>query len=395
MKLLKTKKMTNTHLTKRFDLNVGKRCNLRCMFCYYLEEINSGYTQDRSTKQIKDILKLGRRWGKTRVDLTGGEPTIRRDLPDIIAYARKIGYETVCIITNGIVTASIEKLKEYNDAGLNDILVSLHAHDAATHDRLVNVKGAQSKVLKTIENAKSLNIEPRINHVVTNINYEKVSILAGVVAVFQPAALNFIVLNPTRDAINADKALSITYTDVAHELRSAIEAHRTKIKTINVRHMPFCMLKGLERHVKTMWQLQYEKVEWDWCMDIIHKRGLLFMAAAAAYGMLRMWRHPRLYQTNWNTKLHDALQYSRILNDRTKPKTCRQCSLHFICDGVPKQFFADRGEAEITPYTFDAPVMDPSHFIPADEKEEPPRVGDYENIPGTPRMWFKQKTLHS
>jgi len=35
-----------------------------------------------------------------------------------------------------------------------------------------------------------------------------------------------------------------------------------------------------------MWQLQYEQAEWDWCMDIIHKRGSLYMYGASVLGML-------------------------------------------------------------------------------------------------------------
>ena len=176
--------MNGQNITKRFDLNMGKRCNERCMFCYYLDEIESGNTRDRSTEQVKDILKMGRKWGKTRVDLTGGEPTIRKDLPEIVAYARDIGYETVCIITNGLVTAKKAKLQELQDAGLNDILVSLHAYDAETHDYLVKIKGAHAKVLKTLQNANEIGLNLRVNHVVTNLNYTDVSNLAGLVSPF-------------------------------------------------------------------------------------------------------------------------------------------------------------------------------------------------------------------
>lgn len=382
--------MRALNITKRFDLNMGKRCNERCMFCYYLEEIESGNTRDRSTEQIKDILKVGRRWGKTRVDLTGGEPSIRKDLPEVIAFAREIGYETVCMITNGLVTAKKEKLKEFMDAGLNDILVSLHAYDAETHDYLVKIQGAHAKVLRTLGNANELGLHLRVNHVVTNLNYMDVSNLAELVVGYEPKALNYIVLNPTRDAVNADRQLSITYHDVAEQLKKMLDDYAPRFPTINVRHMPFCMLKGYEKHVKTMWQLQYEKAEWDWCMDIIHKRGSLFMYGAAAAGMATMARHPRLYQSDWNTRLHDALQYSRILNDRRKPGECGACDMRHICDGVPKEHYADRRGIEVRSYTGGELITDPAHFIPADELEEPARAGDHVKLPGTPSLLFGQ-----
>ena len=382
--------MARQNITKRFDLNMGKRCNERCMFCYYLDEIESGNTRDRSTDQIKDILKIGRRWGKTRVDLTGGEPTIRKDLAEVIEFAREIGYETVCIITNGLATAKREKLHEFIDAGLNDILVSLHAYDAPTHDYLVKMKGAHAKVLATLDNARALNLHLRINHVVTNLNYLDVGRLASLVVGYAPRALNYIVLNPTRDAMNADRELSITYREVARPLRAVLDEYATRIPTINVRHMPFCMLEGYEKHVKTMWQLQYERSEWDWCMDIVHKRGSLFMYAAALFGLVRMWRHPRVRRVDWNTRLHDALQYARIFNDRRQPAECGACDLRYVCDGVPRQYFEDRGGSEVAPYRIAAPIIDPTHFMPDDEKETDPSPRDFVNLPGTPRLLFGQ-----
>ena len=378
-------------ITKRFDLNLGKRCNERCEFCYYLEEIESGDTRDRTTAQIKDILKVGRRWGKRRVDLTGGEPTIRRDLPEVIAYAREIGYETVCMITNGLVTANKARLRSFVDAGLNDILVSLHAHEANAHDMLTKMPGAHRKVLKTLENAQAIGLHLRVNHVVTNTNYQDVGKLAGLVAPFKPYALNYIVFNPTRDAAEMDKQLGTTYHDVAPVLKEAIECYTSEIPTINIRHLPFCFLKGKEKHVKTMWQLQYESAEWDWCMDIIHKRGSVFMAAAALAGSFLLLNNRRFWRSDNYTRVHDALQKARMRIDRVQPKVCAGCDLRHVCDGIPKEYYEDRGGGDLRPYRGGTTILDPTHFMCQEEKESPMRASDFARLSGTPKMWFGQR----
>ncbi len=378
----------NQNITKRFDLNVGKKCNERCSFCYYLKEIESGDTRDLTTSDIMGILKVGRKWGKTRVDFTGGEPTIRKDLPQLIEFARSVGYETCCIITNGSVTATPKKLKEFIDAGLNDILVSLHAYDADSHDYLVKAKNAHSKVLQTLENAVNFGLKPRVNHVVNNLNYENVEKLADLVVPFEPAALNFIVFNPTRDAIDANKEIKVTYLDVAKYLDKVISKYESRISAINVRHLPFCFLKGHEKNIKTMWQLQYEKAEWDWCMDIIHKKGLLYMYGAAIVGMFPLFFHPRFSKTNWNTRLHDALQQMRMVNDRKKVSACGQCKMRNICDGVPKQYIKDDREGDLEPYMDGETILDPAHFIPRAELEDAISNSDYKKLPGTPYLWF-------
>jgi MoaA/NifB/PqqE/SkfB family radical SAM enzyme len=376
------------HITKRFDLNVGKRCNERCLFCYYLEEIESGDTHDLSTGQVMQILRLGRKYGKTRVDLTGGEPTIRKDLPDLIRYAAEIGYETRCIITNGLATASERQFRRLREAGLNDILLSLHAHDAETHDYLVRRKGAHARVIQSMVNAKRLGVNLRINHVVNNLNYKDVSKLAGLAAEYRPDALNFIVFNPTRDAINADSGIDITYSDIAGHLAAMLEEYGDSFPALNVRHIPFCILKGHEAHVKTMWQLQYERVEWDWCLDIIHKRGLLFMWGAALFGSLLMRKNPRFYHSDWNTRLHDALQMARIYNDRAHAPKCRRCDLRDICDALPRSYIGEHGDRELEPYLAGTRISDPAHFIPPAEREDPPTPGDRLELPDTPVFLF-------
>lgn len=377
------------NITKRFDLNVGKRCNERCKFCYYLKEIESGNTKDLSTEDVKEVLRVGRRWGKTRVDLTGGEPTIRRDLSELIQYAKEIGYETICIITNGLVTSDFSKLLMYKESGLNDILVSLHAFDALTHDETVGVKNAHERVLQTMFNAKKLGINLRVNHVVNNLNYTNVLKLAKLVADYEPEALNFIVFNPTRDAFNADTVCGIGYHEISSYLREVLEEYDTIIPSINIRHMPFCFLKGFEKNVKTMWQLQYEKVEWDWCVDILHKRGLLYLSAATLVGMGMMMFHPRFYRTDWSTRIHDALQFTRIVNDRTKVEACRKCDLKRICDGVPKTYAKDRrGENDMAGYYDGQNIIEPDFYIPDQELEEPRRETDKVKFPNTPWMIF-------
>lgn len=382
--------MTNQsgHITKRFDLNVGKRCNERCSFCYYLDEIESGNTADLSTSEIKDILKLGRRWGKTRVDFTGGEPSIRRDLPELLDFAREIGYETRCMITNGLVSANKDRLAGFQQAGLNDILVSLHASDAATHDALTQVPGSYAKVLATIGNARELGINLRINHVVSNLNYQRIGELTALAADYQPDALNFLFFNPTRDAMHAERSLNLSYRDITTPLLGALEKYSQRFASLNIRHLPFCLVRGYESHVKTMWQLQYERVEWDWCMDIIHKRGAVYMYAAAIYGMLHMLRHPRFYRTDWNTRLHDSLQMARIRNDRVQPSACRDCRLRYICDGLPREYVHHQGGDEVSPYLNGSLVLEPDHFIPLAEREDAAKEGDVVRFPGTPYFIF-------
>ena len=84
-------------ITRRLYVNMGFACNERCSFCYYLEDIVRGTTADADTEEVKRRLRVGRKWGKVRVDLTGGEPTIRKDLEEIVG-----GIEDACDLVQGV-----------------------------------------------------------------------------------------------------------------------------------------------------------------------------------------------------------------------------------------------------------------------------------------------------
>ncbi|MFP5212260.1 MAG: radical SAM protein [Acidobacteriota bacterium] len=358
-------------VTRRFDINVGFKCNLRCKFCYYLESIKAGDTKDLSTEEIKRRLRVGREWGKTAVDLTGGEPTLRPDLPEIVAYARSIGYETVCIITNGSVVGSKEGYIEHLvEKGLNDILISLHGAVDATHEEFTGRTGSYERVLNTARRVSGIEgLRFRFNYVVCERNFDEVENAADLMASFNPNAINFIVFQPTRDALKAEGSIKIrSYREIAEPIKRAIDKHRRTVPHINVRDVPYCVMKGYEPHVKPLYQLQYEKVEWDYCLDVIFKKKWPFFLGSVAFGAMLCLENPYLYRADLDNKLHMALQRARMHTMRKKGPACRKCSVNDICDGLAREYAEMWGTEELSSYSGKR-ISNPTYFMPRDEIE--------------------------
>lgn len=80
-------------------LEVTKRCNLRCRFCF----ADAGSGEDAPTAAVKaEISDIVRQRGAVMLHLSGGEPTVRDDLPELIAHAKRAGVGYVQLNTNGL-----------------------------------------------------------------------------------------------------------------------------------------------------------------------------------------------------------------------------------------------------------------------------------------------------
>ncbi|RPI99258.1 MAG: radical SAM protein [Chloroflexi bacterium] len=122
----------------RMDLAITYRCNNNCAHCY---NARSRQYPELSTGQWKKILDQLWGIGIPHIVFTGGEPTLREDLPELIAHAEHNGQITG-INTNGRRLQDREFLRALTDAGLDHVQITLESHDPAIHDRMVRANGA-------------------------------------------------------------------------------------------------------------------------------------------------------------------------------------------------------------------------------------------------------------
>lgn len=133
----------------RMDLALTYRCSNECSHCY---NARSRRYPEMSTEEWKQA--LDRLWdaGIPHVVFTGGEPTLRSDLPELVAYAEKNGQITG-INTNGRKLKNADFVKSLVDAGLDHIQITLESHDASVHDSMVAGIGAWEETVAGITNA--------------------------------------------------------------------------------------------------------------------------------------------------------------------------------------------------------------------------------------------------
>jgi radical SAM protein with 4Fe4S-binding SPASM domain len=143
----------------RLDLALTYRCNNDCAHCYnvaphspLLQGEEPGMRSELDTEHWKLILDKAWSLGIPHIIFTGGEPTLRNDLPELIAHAEANGQITG-LNTNARRLADERFVARLVESGLDHIQITLESHDPEVHDHMVRAKGAFQQTVKGIRNA--------------------------------------------------------------------------------------------------------------------------------------------------------------------------------------------------------------------------------------------------
>ena len=166
--------MTAPH---RMDLMVsamtdscGKwQCNQKCVFCYAAGQ-QMGKTKEMTTEQWKQAIDRLDAARVPMVTFTGGEPTQRADIAELVGYAKRM---VTRLNTNGV-NLTPELVQQLKVAGLDSVQVTLYSHDEAVHNALVG-SNHHADTIQGIRNAVAAGLDISINTPLCkkNADYER------------------------------------------------------------------------------------------------------------------------------------------------------------------------------------------------------------------------------
>ncbi len=145
-------------------ISVTDRCNIRCVYCMPETVTFLPKASLLSFEEITRVVRVATTLGIDKIRLTGGEPLVRRGLPDLVAMIAAIpGIHDIGLTTNGILLAPMARALW--DAGLRRINVSLDTMDAARFQELTRRPGLE-QVIEGILAAREAGFDPvKINAV--------------------------------------------------------------------------------------------------------------------------------------------------------------------------------------------------------------------------------------
>ena len=292
----------------RARLDTGKFCNYNCEFCYYKKQL--GERDDLSA--IKERIDYIYDYGIVEIDLSGGESSVEPNWFNILDYCRNKGMKHISCLSHGGKFSNKDFLKKSKDHGLKEILFSLHGFTPEVHDSITDRVGSFNRIITAIENSHELGIIVRINCTVYDVNHKTID--HELLSKLKPEQINFILLN--YDSDNSDFR-KVDYKSLTDSIKVCID--NISDIDINVRYVPFCYMRGYEKHVVNYYQHIYDLRDWN--LAIYNQE----LDASIKYTS--------------KEKLRQAYSHAkeRRISAYHKGKECLQCKDLFICDGVERE----------------------------------------------------------
>jgi radical SAM protein with 4Fe4S-binding SPASM domain len=150
----------------RMDLALTFRCQNNCIHCY---AGGPHETEELSTEQWKTVMDRLHEIGVFIVTFTGGEPTLRDDLPELLQYAQNKGIVTG-LVTNGRRLKDKDYISTLEKVGLDFVQITLESHRPQVHDLITETKGSWKETVQGIKNSVCTRIYVTTNSTLSSHN---------------------------------------------------------------------------------------------------------------------------------------------------------------------------------------------------------------------------------
>jgi len=145
-------------------IDVTNRCNMRCPVCFANAAV-TGYVYEPTREQIEEMLRNLRRnepMAPTAIQFSGGEPTIRKDLPELAQKAKALGFDHVEVNTNGIkISQSADYIRQLMEAGVDTFYLQFDGLDDEVYRKTRGIQLLDVK-MKAIENARKAGLDSMV-----------------------------------------------------------------------------------------------------------------------------------------------------------------------------------------------------------------------------------------
>ncbi|MCD6230252.1 MAG: radical SAM protein [Candidatus Diapherotrites archaeon] len=231
---------------KRIDVKTGYTCNNNCLFCAVA---GHKHVEDLSTLKIKEKITHAKNSKADILLLTGGEPTIRHDIFELIEFASLAKFNDIAIESNGRMFSYDWFADKAMSCGAYTFLISFHAPNPLLGDYLANAKGSYNQTLNGLKNLTDLGVKICVNSVIVKPNYKLLEQTAEILINLNISKIHFPFVDPTGNAFKYREEIVPRLSEIAPYLHKAFDLCKERGVKATTEKIPFCYLAGYEESI--------------------------------------------------------------------------------------------------------------------------------------------------
>jgi radical SAM protein with 4Fe4S-binding SPASM domain len=311
-------------------------CQNRCSFCYADAPRRGRKVPEMSTAEVKVVLdRIYDEAHCPTVSFTGGEPTLREDLPELVAYAKGKGLR-VNLITNGLRCAGGNLVQALARAGLDSAQVSIEGPTATVHDAITQNAGSWEQTVQAVHALRAAHIHTHTNTTICEGNRAQLLELVDFIAQTLHSeyfSMNMVIRTGT--ALNHEEA-NLSYTEIGPIVTAIQERARARgVRFVWYSPIPYCLFNPVQAGLGSKSCA---------CVDgllSVNPAGQLLPCSSFERGIGDLLHQP--FHEVWSSRT--ALYWRR---KEFRPPLCQKCAVKAICCGACPLYWDERqGFAEI------------------------------------------------
>lgn len=317
------------------EIRVNWKCNARCVMCglgNYIENCDKKRKTEMSYSQVEKLLFNLKNMGCQGVTFSGGEPTLREDMVQIIECASKKCNMNVSLNTNGYLLG--KKLsREYIEAGLNNITISILSPDDMVNDRLMGLKNGllhTKKLIEYINNRKDKKVNIYVNTVVLKQNIDTFHHFPEFLLKYKINNLN---LSPTSILTEWDE-WTATDSNLKPTIEQIINLKEKTIPYINGFNFPFVVKdpfaeeeEEIEKNLNVVFNSRSKTCYVPWFHAVIQSNGEVIPCCYAPDDYIMGNVNDNSIEKIWNEEKYILFRERCKLCDMQMCQSCTQYQL--------------------------------------------------------------------